>query len=217
MPNFQTWDRICKLHGWPQTFVDGIHRNGCRQGAEMGSLAPRKSTYVGGCRWSHRRRFHLSMLTGDCPKKPKLGTDPSAGWATTGATPGTSGRWTRPPGTGAPTAWIRSSGLGRRCRPCAECPGVIQGWPECTSRPTPHAAGGADTKPPPGPTAPAVGCPAPSSSRRTCHARADRVTTPDVRTRTAPCGPGSGCAASARPGSRSIAVLREPQAPRRAI
>jgi hypothetical protein len=20
-PSFETWDRICKLHGWPQTFV----------------------------------------------------------------------------------------------------------------------------------------------------------------------------------------------------
>ena len=20
-PNFETWDRICKLYGWPQTFV----------------------------------------------------------------------------------------------------------------------------------------------------------------------------------------------------
>ena len=22
-PDFQTWDRICKLFGWPQTFVGG--------------------------------------------------------------------------------------------------------------------------------------------------------------------------------------------------
>jgi hypothetical protein len=21
-PDFETWDRICKLYGWPQTFVD---------------------------------------------------------------------------------------------------------------------------------------------------------------------------------------------------
>ena len=49
-----------------------------------------------------------------------------AGWATRGATPGTSGRWTRPPGTGAPTAWIRSSGSGRRCRPCAGSPAACR-------------------------------------------------------------------------------------------
>jgi DNA-binding XRE family transcriptional regulator len=24
-PNFETWDRICKLYGWPQTFL-GRHR-----------------------------------------------------------------------------------------------------------------------------------------------------------------------------------------------
>jgi hypothetical protein len=22
-PTFETWDRICKLYGWPQTFVNG--------------------------------------------------------------------------------------------------------------------------------------------------------------------------------------------------
>ena len=22
-PDFETWDRICKLYGWPQTFVKG--------------------------------------------------------------------------------------------------------------------------------------------------------------------------------------------------
>jgi DNA-binding XRE family transcriptional regulator len=25
-PNFETWDRICKLHGWVQTFSGGIER-----------------------------------------------------------------------------------------------------------------------------------------------------------------------------------------------
>jgi hypothetical protein len=23
-PSFRTWDRICKLFGWPQTFVGGV-------------------------------------------------------------------------------------------------------------------------------------------------------------------------------------------------
>jgi len=23
LPSFETWDRICKLYGWPQTFVRG--------------------------------------------------------------------------------------------------------------------------------------------------------------------------------------------------
>jgi hypothetical protein len=25
-PSFETWDRICKLFGWPQTFASGISR-----------------------------------------------------------------------------------------------------------------------------------------------------------------------------------------------
>ena len=25
-PDFDTWDRICKLNGWPQTFVGSEHR-----------------------------------------------------------------------------------------------------------------------------------------------------------------------------------------------
>jgi DNA-binding XRE family transcriptional regulator len=25
-PSFETWDRICKLFGWPQTFASGIRR-----------------------------------------------------------------------------------------------------------------------------------------------------------------------------------------------
>jgi transcriptional regulator with XRE-family HTH domain len=25
-PNFETWDRICKLYGWPQTFVGSAAR-----------------------------------------------------------------------------------------------------------------------------------------------------------------------------------------------
>ena len=25
-PDFETWDRICKLYGWPQTFVAKGHR-----------------------------------------------------------------------------------------------------------------------------------------------------------------------------------------------
>jgi hypothetical protein len=24
-PDWETWDRICKLYGWPQTFSDGSH------------------------------------------------------------------------------------------------------------------------------------------------------------------------------------------------
>jgi hypothetical protein len=24
-PSFETWDRICKLHGWPQTFVGSLY------------------------------------------------------------------------------------------------------------------------------------------------------------------------------------------------
>jgi DNA-binding XRE family transcriptional regulator len=28
-PDFETWDRICKLYGWPQTFVgSALHRGG---------------------------------------------------------------------------------------------------------------------------------------------------------------------------------------------
>jgi hypothetical protein len=27
-PSFETWDRICKLYGWPQTFELGVGRNG---------------------------------------------------------------------------------------------------------------------------------------------------------------------------------------------
>jgi hypothetical protein len=23
-PTFETWDRICKLYGWPQTFTSGV-------------------------------------------------------------------------------------------------------------------------------------------------------------------------------------------------
>jgi hypothetical protein len=26
-PNFETWDRTCKLYGWPRTFVNGGRRN----------------------------------------------------------------------------------------------------------------------------------------------------------------------------------------------
>ena len=25
-PDFETWDRICKMYGWPQTFVGGTQR-----------------------------------------------------------------------------------------------------------------------------------------------------------------------------------------------
>jgi transcriptional regulator with XRE-family HTH domain len=25
-PSFETWDRICKTYGWPQTFASGIRR-----------------------------------------------------------------------------------------------------------------------------------------------------------------------------------------------
>ncbi len=24
LPTFETWDRICKLYGWPQTFIEGF-------------------------------------------------------------------------------------------------------------------------------------------------------------------------------------------------
>jgi helix-turn-helix protein len=27
-PSFETWDRICKLYGWPQTFVGGHTSSG---------------------------------------------------------------------------------------------------------------------------------------------------------------------------------------------
>ena len=26
-PNFETWDRICKLFGWPQTFADSVGKD----------------------------------------------------------------------------------------------------------------------------------------------------------------------------------------------
>ena len=25
VPSWETWDRICRLFGWPQTFASGIH------------------------------------------------------------------------------------------------------------------------------------------------------------------------------------------------
>jgi DNA-binding XRE family transcriptional regulator len=34
VPDFDTWDRICKLYGWPQTFMETFKRPGSRRYSE---------------------------------------------------------------------------------------------------------------------------------------------------------------------------------------
>ena len=36
-PSFETWDRICKLYGWPQTFVGSAKRGRLRLGGSVKS------------------------------------------------------------------------------------------------------------------------------------------------------------------------------------
>jgi hypothetical protein len=41
-PTFETWDRICKLYGWPQTFVGGSSRgrSGLEDATFSGTMPP---------------------------------------------------------------------------------------------------------------------------------------------------------------------------------